>query len=82
MKISISNNNENTAFILTPIDFSFAQIRAISIHVKSINNGSYRNGIVEIPFANSDANQTYSKIKISTIQQLLRVCLFLKKMEL
>lgn len=46
-----------------PIDFSFAQIRGISIHVKSINNGSYRNGIVEIPFANSDVNQTYSKIR-------------------
>jgi len=62
MKISISINNQNNAFILTPIDFSFSRLRGINVYVKSINNGFLHDGFVEIPFTGSDINQTYSRI--------------------
>ena len=62
MKISISINNQNNAFILTPIDSSFSSLRGINVYVKSINNGFLHDGLVEIPFAGADINQIYSKI--------------------
>lgn len=62
MKISISINSQNNAFILTPVDFSFSSLRGINVYVKSINNGFLHDGIVEIPFAGVDINQVYSKI--------------------
>jgi len=50
------------AFILKPIDFSFSEIRGLNIYVKSINNGDFHDGIVEIFFDNVDINQIYKKI--------------------
>lgn len=62
MTISVSINEENNSFILTPINFSFSRLRGINVYVKSINNGFLHDGLVEIPFAESDINQLYSKI--------------------
>ena len=62
MKISISINNQKTAFILAPIDFSFSSLRGINVYVKNINNGFVHDDCVEIPFEGSDINQIYSKI--------------------
>jgi len=62
MKISISVNSQNDAFVLKPMDFSFSSLRGINVYVKGINNGFLRDGFVEIPVAGSDINQVYSKI--------------------
>ena len=62
MKISITVNNENNAFIIKPVDFSFSKLRGINVFVKSINNGFLNDGSIEIPFLDSDVNQIYSQI--------------------
>ena len=55
-------NNQNNAFVLTPIDFSFSSLRGIGVYVKNINHGSFHDGFVEIPLEGADVNQIYSKI--------------------
>ncbi len=60
--IELTVNDDNSAFILKPIDFSFFQLRGLNIYVKSINNGIVHDDVVEIPFDNADVNQLYFDI--------------------
>lgn len=60
--IELTIRNDNNAYILKPVDFNFSQLRGLSIYIKSINNGTFHDGIVEIPFDNADVNQLYLEI--------------------
>ena len=60
--IELTVRDDINAFILKPLDFSFSQLRGLNIYVKSINNGVYHDGIVEIPINNIDVNQIYLMI--------------------
>ena len=70
MRISISTNTQNNAFILTPIDFAFSSLRGINVYVKNVNNGFLHEGCVVIPFADSDVTQVYSKIRDLFVERL------------
>ena len=62
MKISISTNNDNSAFILTPVDFSFSRLRGVTVFIKGLNNGILNDGHIKVPFDDSDINELYSRI--------------------
>lgn len=60
--VELTISDDNNAFILKPIDFNFSQLRGLDIYIRSINNGILRDGKIEVPFYNADANQLYLMI--------------------
>lgn len=62
MKVYITTDEQSNKFLLTPIDFRFESLRGLGMYVKNINSGELNDGVITIPFTNSDINQVYSKI--------------------
>lgn len=61
MKIRISTHGNNESFVITPIDFSFSQLRGLKVYIKYLNDGYVDDNNVIIPISNVDVLDLYHR---------------------
>ena len=62
MRIKISTSEDNSSFILSPVDFNLQEIRGLKIYIKNLNDGYIENERIIIPIENIDVLDLYHNI--------------------